>query len=221
MFRLYALTFLGKFRGTHEQEHHLHESPSAITIPLIVLAILSVFGGLLGIPALFSANAHLLEKFLEPIFAGSVEYAKEHHQASATTLEHSTEWIMMGASTLLIVIIIAFAWRLFSKREKFEENAGIGKVLENKWYIDELYDNIIVKPLDAIASFFKNVFEKNIVDGAVNGVGRVIQYSSRQVRLMQNGQVGSYILAMVLSLIVIVLILTKQTIIVSALRRIF
>jgi NADH-quinone oxidoreductase subunit L len=215
MFRLYALTFLGKFRGTHEQEHHLHESPSAITFPLIILAILSVFGGLLGIPALFAENAHALEKFLEPIFAGSQEYTTAHH------LEHSTEWIMMGASTLLIVIIIAFAWRSFSRREKFADNTGVAKLLENKWYVDELYDNIIVKPLDAIATFFKNVFEKNIVDGAVNGVGRVIQYSSRQVRLIQNGQVGSYILVMVLSLIVIVLILREQTVIVSALRRIF
>jgi NADH-quinone oxidoreductase subunit L len=215
MFRLYALTFLGKFRGTHEQEHHLHESPSAITFPLIILAILSVFGGLLGIPALFAENAHALENFLDPIFAGSQEYTTAHH------LEHSTEWIMMGASTLLIVIIIAFAWRSFSRREKFEDNKGVAKLLENKWYVDELYNNIIVRPLDAIAAFFKNVFEKNIVDGAVNGVGRVIQYSSRQVRLIQNGQVGSYILVMVLSLIVIVLILREQTVIVSALRRIF
>jgi NADH-quinone oxidoreductase subunit L len=215
MFRLYALTFLGKFRGTHEQEHHLHESPSAITIPLIILAILSVVGGLVGIPALFAENAHSLEKWLDPIFAGSHEYTTAHH------LEHSTEWIMMGVSTLLIVIIIAFAWRSFSRRERFEENTGIGKVLENKWYIDELYDNIIVKPLDAIAAFFKNIFERNIVDGAVNGVGRLIQYSSRQVRLIQNGQVGSYILVMVLSLIVIVLIFREQAVIVSALRRIF
>lgn len=215
MFRLYALTFLGKFRGTHEQQHHLHESPSAITFPLIVLAILSVFGGLLGIPALFAENAHSLDKWLDPIFAGSHEYTTAHH------LEHSTEWIMMGVSTLLIVVIIVFAWRSFSRKERFEENKVLGKVLENKWYIDELYDNIIVKPLNGLAGFFKDVFEKNIVDGAVNGVGRLVQYSSRQVRLLQNGQVGSYILVMVLSLIVIVLLFREQTVIVSALRKIF
>lgn len=215
MFRLYALTFLGKFRGTHEQEHHLHESPSAITLPLIVLAILSVFGGFLGIPALFAENSHILEKFLEPIFAGSNEFTTAHH------LEHSTEWIMVGASTLLIVIVIAFAWRSFSRKTTFKENTGLSKVVENKWYVDEIYDAVIVRPLDAIASFFKNILERNIVDGAVNGVGRIIQYSSRQVRLIQNGQVGSYLLVMVLSLIVVVLILRGQGVIVSALRRIF
>jgi NADH-quinone oxidoreductase subunit L len=215
MFRLYALTFLGKFRGTAEQEHHLHESPAAITIPLIVLAILSVFGGLLGIPAIFAENAHTLERFLEPIFAGSNEFTAAHH------LEHSTEWIMMGVVTLLIVIVIAYAWRSFSRRERFEENTGIGKVLENKWYIDELYDNIIIRPLDALATFFKNIFERNIVDGAVNGVGRLMQYSSRQVRLLQNGQVGSYILVMVLSLVVVVLLLWKQQFFIGFLNRIF
>lgn len=215
MFRLYALTFLGKFRGTHEQQHHLHESPSAITIPLIVLAILSVVGGFLGIPAIFAENAHMLENFLDPIFAASNEYTTAHH------LEHSTEWIMMGAVTLLIFFVIAFAWRKYSRRERFEENTGIGKVLENKWYVDELYDSIIVKPFHAIGGFFKDVFERSVVDGAVNSVGRMIQYASRQVRLIQNGQVGSYILVMVLSLIVIILILREQTVIVSALRSLF
>jgi NADH-quinone oxidoreductase subunit L len=215
MFRLYALTFLGKFRGTNEQAHHLHESPAAITVPLIVLAALSVFGGLLGIPAIFAEHAHALNNFLAPIFADSNEYTTAHH------LEHSTEWIMMGVVTLLILIVIAFAWRSFSRRERFEENAGIGKVLENKWYIDELYDNVIVKPLDALATFLKNIFERNIVDGAVNGVGRLMQYSSRQVRLLQNGQVGSYILVMVLSLVVVVLLLWKQQFFIGFLNRIF
>ncbi|HEX6915318.1 MAG TPA: NADH-quinone oxidoreductase subunit L [Chitinophagaceae bacterium] len=215
MFRLYALTFLGKFRGTAEQQHHLHESPAAITIPLIVLAVLSVFGGFLGIPAIFAEGAHALDNFLDPVFAASREYTTAHE------LEHSTEWIMMGVVTLAIVIVIAFTWRSYSRREKFEASRGFGKLLENKWYVDELYDNIVVKPLHALGGFLKNVFERSVVDGAVNGVGRLVQYGSRQVRLIQNGQVGSYILVMVLSLIVIVLILREQTVIVSALRRIF
>jgi NADH-quinone oxidoreductase subunit L len=174
-----------------------------------------VFGGFLGIPALFAENSHALESFLHPIFAASNEFTTAHH------LEHSTEWIMMGAVTLLIVIVIAFAWRSFSRRERFEENTGFAKVLENKWYVDELYDAIIVKPLSAIAAFFKDVFERSVVDGAVNGVGRLIQYSSRQVRLIQNGQVGSYILVMVLSLIVIILIMREQSFISELLRKIF
>lgn len=215
MFRLYALTFLGKFRGTHEQEHHLHESSSAITIPLIILAILSVVGGFIGIPAVFAEGAHWLNNFLHPIFAQGEQYTTAHH------LEHSTEYIMMGVVTALVFIVIALAWRRYSRREMFAENTGFGKVLENKWYIDELYDGIIVKPVNALAGVSKNFIEKNIIDGAVNGVGRLIQYSSRQVRLIQNGQVAGYILMMVLSLIVIILVVMQQDRILSILTRLF
>jgi NADH-quinone oxidoreductase subunit L len=90
MFRLYTLTFLGKFRGTAEQEHHLHESPLAMTLPLIVLAILAVVAGFLGIPELFSKDAHWLGNFLAPVFAESTV----HQQAHAVS--HSTEWMLMG-----------------------------------------------------------------------------------------------------------------------------
>lgn len=215
MFRLYALTFLGKFRGTHEQEHHLHESPSAMTIPLIVLAILSVLGGFLGIPALFAENAHVLDKWLDPIFKASHEYTTAHD------LSHSTEWIMMGVVTLLIVIVIVFSWRKFSSNATFEENNGVGKVLENKWYVDELYDSVIVNPLTNFSSFLKNVVERSGIDGAVNGVGRFVNYSSRQMRLLQSGLVGNYILFMVLSIVVLFLIFWNQTVIVNFLQKIF
>jgi NADH-quinone oxidoreductase subunit L len=215
MFRLYALTFLGKFRGTHDQEHHLHESPSAMTIPLIVLAILSVLGGFLGIPALFKENAHVLDNWLDPIFKASHEYTTAHD------LSHNTEWIMMGAVTLLVVIVILFAWRKFSRDAAFEENKGVGKVLENKWYVDELYDNAIVHPLTRFSGFLKDIIERSGIDGAVNGVGRFVNYSSRQMRLLQSGLVGNYILFMVLSIVVLFLIFWNQTVIVNFLQKIF
>ena len=69
MFRLYATTFLGKFRGTENQEHHLHESPSSMTIPLVILAVLAVIGGFFGIPELFVRNSNFLAHFLSPVFA--------------------------------------------------------------------------------------------------------------------------------------------------------
>jgi NADH-quinone oxidoreductase subunit L len=215
MFRLYALTFLGKFRGTHEQEHHLHESPSAMTIPLIVLAILSVLGGFLGIPALFKENTHVLDNWLDPIFNASNEYTTAHD------LSHSTEWIMMGAVTLLVVIVILFAWRKFSRDAAFEENRGVAKVLENKWYVDELYDNVIVHPMTRFSGFLRDVIERSGIDGAVNGVGRFVNYSSRQMRLLQSGLVGNYILFMVLSIVVLFLIFWNQTVIVNFLQKIF
>jgi len=201
MFRLYTLTFLGGFRGTHEQEHHLHESPWKMTFPLIVLAVLSVIGGFIGIPEVFAEHAHSLEHFLAPIFAGSAALAEPHHLAA------SQEYLMMGGTTLAIIIIILIAVRMYKNYQSGGESAtGLGKVLENKWYIDELYDTVIVNPLNALAGFFKNVVEKSGIDGLVNGVGKLVGYGSRQLRLLQSGQVGSYILVMVLAMVVFILI---------------
>lgn len=202
MFRLYAMTFQGKFRGTHEQEHHLHESPAAITFPLIVLAILAVIGGFVGIPEVFMHGGHKLEAFLEPVFAPGNALAKHGNH-----LSHNTEYLLMGVSVIGALIMLLYAWNRFSKYEnKGEEEKGLGKVLANKWYVDEFYDTIIVKPVMAIARYFNNVIEKSVVDGFVNGVGRAVNYGSRQVRLLQSGQVGNYVLLMVIGILVLFII---------------
>jgi NADH-quinone oxidoreductase subunit L len=195
MFRLYATTFLGSFRGTHDQEHHLHESPKAMTWPLLILAILSVVGGFLNVPEVLGGHSSL-HAFLAPVLTTEIT-----HETA-----HSTEYMLMGISVAVAAIAIIFAIGKFSKKPQLEDAEGFGKVLENKWYVDELYDTIIVKPLGNVSAFFKNVVEKSGIDGAVNGVGKLVNYSSRQLRLLQNGQVGSYILFMVLAIIVIVLI---------------
>lgn len=201
MFRLYAMTFLGKFRGTHEQEHHLHESPKAITIPLIILAILSVIGGLIGIPEVFMHGGHKLEAFLSPVFAKSNAITEAHH------LSHSTEYMLMGISVAAALAALVFAWSKFSKYQKSDaEETGLGKVLANKWYVDELYDSIIVKPVLSIAKYFSNIFEKKGVDGFVNGVGKAVNYGSRQIRLLQSGQVGAYVLMMVMGILLFFII---------------
>ena len=200
MFRLYATTFRGSFRGTHEQQHHLHESPSAITIPLIVLAILSVVGGYIGIPEYMVQGGHWLKEFLAPVFAGSTAILASHE------ISHSQEWMLTGISTALILIVVVYAWNRFSKKPDLQEATGLGKVLENKWYVDEIYDKIIVKPLYKLGEFFNDVFEKQVVDGLVNGVGRLVNYGSRQLRLLQSGQVGSYVLLMVLGMLLIFVI---------------
>lgn len=194
MFRLLFITFTGKFRGTHEQEHHLHESPKAMTLPLIVLAILSVIGGFVGIPAVLGGSDEL-PHFLEPVIA----IAAGHH------ISHTTEYILMGLSTVLVLVMVFAAWSIY-KNYKEKENTGFAKVLENKWYVDELYDTIIVKPLKALADFLNNIFDKKVVDGIVNGVGRLVNYGGRQFRWVQSGQVGSYVLLMVVSILLIFVI---------------
>ena len=199
MFRLYATTFLGIFRGTHDQEHHLHESPAAMTIPLLILAFLSIVGGFIGVPEVLGGH-HMLKGFLSSVITTEKEHA----------LEHGTEYLLMGISVAIATISIIFAIVRFSKKPQLDEPTGFGKILANKWYIDELYDTIIVNPLQSVANFFKNVVEKNVIDGAVNGIGRLVNYSSRQLRLIQSGQVSGYILFMVLAIIVVLLIWTND-----------
>jgi NADH-quinone oxidoreductase subunit L len=210
MFRLYATTFLGKFRGTHEQEHHLHESPAAMTIPLIVLAVLSAVGGLIGIPEILGGH-HELHHYLSPVLTTEV-----HHE-----IPHTTEFALMGASVALAAIAIAFAISKYSKNPEMEDAAGFGKVLANKWYVDELYDAVIVKPLNALAGFLKNFIEKSGIDGIVNGVGKLVNYSSRQLRQLQNGQVNGYVLLMVLAMVIMLLIWLQEGFILRTFAKLF
>ena len=202
MFRLYAMTFLGKFRGTHEQEHHLHESPAAITIPLIILAFLAVIGGWIGIPEVFMHGGHRLEAFLEPVFAQSKALQVKHE------LSHSTEFLLMGVSVALSLAALLFGLKKYSryKKDEAKEETGLGKILQNKWYVDELYDNIIVKPLHSLSVFFNNVVEKKGIDGLVNGTGKFVNYGSRQLRWLQSGQVGVYVLLMVIGMVTLFII---------------
>lgn len=136
--------------------------------------------------------------FLQPVIAPPTE---THH------LEHSVEWMLMGALLTLVLIAILFASRLYGKKFDGENtDSGIGRLLANKWYVDEIYDAIIVRPLDAFASFLGKVVDNRIIDGLVNGVGKAVQFSGRQLRLLQSGQVGSYVLIMVVSLIVFLIL---------------
>lgn len=193
MFRLYFITFTGTFRGTEEQKHHLHESPALMTIPLAILAILSIVGGLVGVPEVFKGNDSIAQ-YLSPVI----------HRGGEEAISHSTELMLMGLTFALTITAIAFAYFKFKNFKPKAEETGIGKLLENKWYIDELYDSLIVKPLNGLASFFNNIIEKRVIDKLVNGVGKSVQYSSRQIRYLQSGFVGNYVLMMVIAIIVII-----------------
>ena len=185
MYRLYALTFLGKFRGTHEQEHHLHESPLAMTIPLIVLAVLSLVGGWVDIPEVFIPNGTVLKDFLAPIFEKSTALQATHE------ISHSTELILMGLATIFIVIVGIVTIKKYSKYDSTTEpSTGLTRLLENKWYVDEIYEAIVSKPVNVFGKLMGKL-DKYGIDWVVNGVGRSVQYASRQVRLLQSGQVGS------------------------------
>jgi NADH-quinone oxidoreductase subunit L len=201
MFRLLGMTFKGKFRGTPEQEHHLHESPATMTVPLIILAVLSAIGGFIGIPELFAKNGNKFGDFLSPVFARSKQLLPEH------TVPHQTEWILIIVSALLVIIVSIWAWNKFkSYAPSAEADNSFVKVIRNKFYIDEAYDMLFVKPYHSLGTFLNNVFDKKGIDGIVNGVGRSVNYGSRQLRLLQSGQVGSYLLLMVVGLLILFII---------------
>jgi NADH-quinone oxidoreductase subunit L len=195
MFRLYATTFLGQFRGTEAQASHLHESPLSMTIPLIILAVLSAVGGAMGVPEILGGH-HWLGQHLSSIIGAE----------STLHLSHTTEWILMGSSVTIAVLALLIAISKYSKQADGEPQTALGKFLYNKWLVDELYEKAIVQPLNRFAGFLKEVVEKNIIDGFVNGTGKIVQYGARQTRLIQSGQVGYYILFMVLSIVLLFLI---------------
>jgi len=111
----------------------------------------------------------------------------------------------MGVSVAVALVGTFWALGRFSRRPELGEPTGFGKVLANNWYVDELYNAIIVRPIDLLAQFLE-FFDKNIVDGIVNAVGSLVQYGSRQLRLLQSGQVGGYVLLMVLGILVLFLV---------------
>ena len=201
MFRLLSLTFAGKFRGTDDQMHHLHESPPSMTFPLICLAILSAIGGFVGIPEVFAKNGNKLGDFLSPIFADSNKILVTNPGSS------QTEIILMGVSSILILIVCIWAWNKYKNFDgTVKEEGAFARAIQNKFYVDEIYDFIIVKPFKALSAFLSNIIERSGIDALVNGVGKAVNYSSRQIRLLQSGLVGSYILLMVAGLLLLLII---------------
>jgi NADH-quinone oxidoreductase subunit L len=189
MFRLLFLAFSGTFRGTEEQRHHLHESPAAMTIPLVILAVLSIIGGFVGIPELFMHGGEQLAAFLSPVVPTATH-----------NVDHSTEWILIAITTLVALLGIFLAWRRY-RTYREERETGVSRLLENRWYVDELYNSLFVKPLNGLGRVANQYFERSGIDWLVNGVGRLVNYGGRQLRWLQSGQVGSYVLLMVVSMV--------------------
>ncbi len=197
MFRLMFLTFWGSFRGTHEQQHHLHESPKAMTIPLIVLAALSVFGGLLGLPEFWGAKNWMSENLDSVII-----------RKNPTILSHETEWTLMAIAVLVALSTIYFAYQMFIKykvlpADKVADMKPFQRVIYNKFYVDEIYDAIIRKPLDAVSEVLSKLVDKQMIDAAVNGVGDLTLWKASIFRKLQTGHIGFYIMTMVVGVIAI------------------
>lgn len=211
MFRVFMLVFLGGFRGDETTEHHLHESPPAMTIPLLILAVLAAIGGFVQLPEIFGGHDYFNE-FLAPVVPAF------KHVGESLAVQ---EYYLLGGTIAGLLIIFLLCKKWYSVKNFEGKYSGMKNVLAHKWYIDELYEAIIVNPFNNFAGFLKSIVEKSGIDGIVNGVGRFIQYSSRQVRLIQSGMVGNYILIMVLSITVLFMVFWNQDLIIGFLQKIF
>lgn len=204
MFRVFILTFYGEFRGTEKQAHHLHESPITMTLPLIILAVFSVGGGLINLPH-FAGGNEFLAHWLAPL----LPEAGEAGEVNFLSLE--------GGAPLLAAFLPAFlAIYVFGMQKSVPsedaEISGIQKVIYHKFYIDELYDMLFVKPIAFLSNFFFQVIDFLVIDLFVEGLGRFVKYASSEFRRAQTGNVGIYLFCMVAAIVVILFVSLKSTI---------
>ena len=204
MFRVFILTFYGEFRGTEKQAHHLHESPINMTLPLIILAVFSVGGGLINLPH-FAGGNEFLAHWLAPL----LPEAGEAGEVNFLSLE--------GGAPLLAAFLPAFlAIYVFGMQKSVPsedaEISGIQKVIYHKFYIDELYDMLFVKPIAFLSNFFFQVIDFLVIDLFVEGLGRFVKYASSEFRRAQTGNVGIYLFCMVAAIVVILFVSLKSTI---------
>jgi len=193
MFRLMFLTFSKEFRGTEEQKHHLHESPALITFPLIVLALLAAVGGLISLP-----TNSWLNGYLAPLFP-AVEH-EEHHLGT-------TEYTLMAIALAGGLIGIAIAFIKYIKQSQLpqqdSEITGLTKVLYNKYYVDEIYDALFVKPINVLSRFFRDYIE-TALSAVVFGFAKVTNEVGYYGKKMQNGSIGFYLFAFVFGVCAII-----------------
>lgn len=207
MFRLYYLTFHGEFRGTEEQKAHLHESPSTMTVPLIVLAILSVVGGFINLPHIIAhGDLSHLQNWLAPVLTNP---AKNQIAANLEGVSLSTELILLLITVLMFFAVWYFMYNLYGKKGKqaLPENQYTGweKLSAKKLYIDEIYHALFVRTVEGLGRAGK-MFDNTILDKAVDFIGDGAEESGKSMKRIQNGNVENYVLVMALAVGIILIV---------------
>ena len=201
-FRLIFLTFHGQSRVSKEVAKHIHESPKIMTIPLGVLAVLAIVGGYIGIPHIFNKFEH----FLEPVFTQYVhaEIFESTHDLPGLELS------FMGISILIAFLGIGFAYIFYVARPNLaddvaEKARGIYRIFANKWYVDEVYDTLIVRPIKLVSDLVLwRWIDIKVIDGFVNQIARVIGKSSDILRRIETGVIQNYALSIIFGVVVLV-----------------
>jgi NADH-quinone oxidoreductase subunit L len=216
MFRAVYMTFHGTFRGSEEARRHLHESPWTMTVPLVILGVLSIVGGLvIGFPGqLFNRpELNAIDRFLHPVIAdiGTVDHA--HEATHAVTLE--AEWLLLVAS-----VLVALAGWLVARRSYTAPDAPslperltrrfpfVHRALVNKYWVDELYDSLVIQPIYRLCMVCWQFIDVVIIDTIfVNGAAFVTELTGDFLRFLQTGNVRNYALSVALGILVLAVVL--------------
>lgn len=219
MFRALFMTFFGQSRVDEHVAHHIHESPKIMTVPLMVLAVLSIIGGYIGVPHVLGGANHIHE-FLAPVLGGGAEPAKAHAGISILTQawasggegaghQAALELLMMVISVVIALIGIGIAYLFYVKNPALpkllaERWKGLYKLIFNKYYVDELYEILFIKSLKGLGTGLWKGFDDFVIDGTINGIAYLIGWLSGVMRRMQTGLVQNYAFSMVIGGIVLV-----------------
>jgi NADH-quinone oxidoreductase subunit L len=232
MFRQVYMTFFGEFRGTHEQEHHLHESPPSMAYVLIILGVLSVIGGFVNFPA-FIAPIHLFEDFLDPVFSSEVT----RRVVESGIHNHGIEAGFGALSLLLVVGGWLLADMIYRRQvldaERFSNAFGgsLYRLVLNKYWVDEFYDAAVVNPylaftracawfdlhiidgivnglaaVTVVVSWISGLFDAYIVDGLVNLASNATLAAGGRLRRLQTGSINGYLYGILAAVMVILLV---------------
>jgi NADH-quinone oxidoreductase subunit L len=203
MTRLMLYTFHGPNRTGRPEDPHLHEAPAVMTAPLVVLGLLSLVGGALNLPSLVGGTAWL-ERWLEPVTAAGAALGHLPEVASGT------EWTLIGIAVAIAIIGIVTALRVLdlsalAPAKSAPAETGLGKVLNRKWYVDELYDAVIVRPILWISrKVLWRIVDVGIIDGAgVNGAAATSRILGWLASRLQTGELGFYAVIFVVGVVVV------------------
>jgi NADH-quinone oxidoreductase subunit L len=207
MFRLIFLTFYGKERMDDETKSHIHESPRTMTVPLMVLGVLSVIGGYIGMPHIFGVT-NWFEEWMRPVMSGT-SHDTASHALAAGGHSAATEWILMGGSVALVAISIYLAYYFYQKNidkatSLAEKLSGVKTILANKYYVDELYGAVIVRPTVYFSLFLWKIVDVIIIDGTLNGLAKLWRDVSDGLRYSQSGQLRGYATTFAVGVVILI-----------------
>ena len=196
MFRMFFTTFHGTYRNHHHSFDKVHESPWQMSLPLLILAVLSVLGGLLNLPSYLGDKvSHGLSHWLEPI----LPMAENHSEIS-----HSTEFALLGVAVFIFMFAFLYTRNTYISRKKVpetdHETPAVGRILANKFYVDELYQFIVINPLEWLSDFIDKILDTKVISGFISFVSIGLQKISHLNKRIQNGNIEYYLTFMVIAL---------------------